>query len=126
MNYSLFSLSMLNFQLLCDFYVDTIHAHTQRNPAHLPKASSNVFSSVGPCSIFLLSLSLSPFLPGTVRTSHVTTHLFLSGLPKSVFLKDGDCHLQFLSDTLQVLKNALNKLIIRERITESNLSRITD
>lgn len=47
MSYSSFSLNMLNLPLLCAFYLDTIHTHTQRNP-HLPKTSSKVVSSVDP------------------------------------------------------------------------------
>lgn len=38
--------------------------------------------------------------------SYVTAHLFLSGLQKGVFLKDADFIVNFLSDILQMLKNA--------------------
>lgn len=78
MSYSSSSLNMVNFPLFCDFYLDITHTHTQRNSPYLPKGSSSAFSSMGACSAFLLSLSLSPFLPGTGHTpvSHMTTHLY--------------------------------------------------
>lgn len=51
MNYSVFSLNMRNLPLLCVFYLDT--TLTLRNSPHLPKASSNAISLVGPSSISL-------------------------------------------------------------------------
>lgn len=83
MSYSSSSLNMMNFPLSCDFYLDITHTHTQRSSAYLPKTSSIAFPSVGACSAFLLSVSLSPFLPGTGHTpaSHVTTHLYYYVVP---------------------------------------------